>query len=357
MANKFSEITPQILELTQKCISNSTINAELYGKYDVKRGLRDINGKGVLAGLTDISEVRSYTVVDSEIVPCEGKLFYRGVDIEQIVSGFIRDKRFGFEETAYLLLFGALPTESELTEFRTLLANYRTLPTSFVRDIIMKAPSSDMMNTLARSVLTLYSYDENANDISLPNVLRQSLQLIALFPLLAVYGYQAYVHYHDGQSLFIHPPVPELSTAENILHILRTDCKYTELEANVESLSRIYRPEGIDLCSRRYQEILHFCRDEYHIAEPALSGIYEAYLSELLHHFALLRAYAPAPARQKRKKIRTSMGSSEFQDLLRHARALDLLHPLPCYLLKQKQYGLYRVIMQIHRSIKKRSAK
>lgn len=126
---------------------------------------------------------------------------------------------------------------------------------------------------------------------------------------------------------------------------------------NVESLSRIYRPEGIDLCSRRYQEILHFCRDEYHIAEPALSGIYEAYLSELLHHFALLRAYAPAPARQKRKKIRTSMGSSEFQDLLRHARALDLLHPLPCYLLKQKQYGLYRVIMQIHRSIKKRSAK
>lgn len=243
MANKFSEITPQILELTQKCISNSTINAELYGKYDVKRGLRDINGKGVLAGLTDISEVRSYTVVDSEIVPCEGKLFYRGVDIEQIVSGFIRDKRFGFEETAYLLLFGALPTESELTEFRTLLANYRTLPTSFVRDIIMKAPSSDMMNTLARSVLTLYSYDENANDISLPNVLRQSLQLIALFPLLAVYGYQAYVHYHDGQSLFIHPPVPELSTAENILHILRADCKYTELEAKILDIALVLHAE------------------------------------------------------------------------------------------------------------------
>ena len=243
MANKFSEITPQILELTQKCISNSTINSELYGKYDVKRGLRDINGKGVLAGLTDISEVRSYTVVDSEIVPCEGKLFYRGVDIEQIVSGFIRDKRFGFEETAYLLLFGALPTESELTEFRALLANYRTLPTSFVRDIIMKAPSSDMMNTLARSVLTLYSYDENANDISLPNVLRQSLQLIALFPLLAVYGYQAYVHYHDGQSLFIHPPVPELSTAENILHILRTDCKYTELEAKILDIALVLHAE------------------------------------------------------------------------------------------------------------------
>ena len=243
MANKFSEITPQIVELTEKCIGNSTIDAELYGKYDVKRGLRDINGKGVLAGLTDISEVRSYTVVDNEMVPCEGKLFYRGVDIEKIVSGFIRDKRFGFEETTYLLLFGELPTQKELSEFCTLLANYRTLPTSFVRDIIMKAPSSDMMNTLARSVLTLYSYDENANDISLPNVLRQSLQLIALFPLLAVYGYQAYVHYHDGQSLFIHQPVPELSTAENILHILRADCKYTELEAKILDIALVLHAE------------------------------------------------------------------------------------------------------------------
>lgn len=243
MANRFSEITPQIVELTKKCIGNSTIDPELYGKYDVKRGLRDINGKGVLAGLTDISEVRSYTVVDNEMVPCEGKLFYRGVDIEKIVSGFIRDKRFGFEETAYLLLFGELPTQKELDEFCTLLANYRTLPTSFVRDIIMKAPSSDMMNTLARSVLTLYSYDENANDISLPNVLRQSLQLIALFPLLAVYGYQAYVHYHDGQSLFIHQPVPELSTAENILHILRADCKYTELEAKILDIALVLHAE------------------------------------------------------------------------------------------------------------------
>lgn len=243
MANRFSEITPQIVELTEKCIGNSTIDPELYGKYDVKRGLRDINGKGVLAGLTDISEVRSYTVVDNEMVPCEGKLFYRGVDIEKIVSGFIRDKRFGFEETAYLLLFGELPTQKELDDFCTLLANYRTLPTSFVRDIIMKAPSSDMMNTLARSVLTLYSYDENANDISLPNVLRQSLQLIALFPLLAVYGYQAYVHYHDGQSLFIHQPVPELSTAENILHILRADCKYTELEAKILDIALVLHAE------------------------------------------------------------------------------------------------------------------
>ena len=219
------------------------INQELYSKYEVKRGLRDINGKGVLAGLTEISEVRSYTVVDSEMVPCEGKLFYRGIDIEQIVEGFVLEKRFGFEEVTYLLLFGELPNKQQLEEFSALLSHYRTLPTSFVRDIIMKAPSSDMMNTLARSVLTLYSYDERANDISIPNVLRQCLQLIALFPLLSVYGYQAYRHYHDGQSLFIHQPQPELSTAENILHILRPDSSYTELEARILDIALVLHAE------------------------------------------------------------------------------------------------------------------
>lgn len=239
----YSELTPEILELSQKCVDNGSINPELYGKYEVKRGLRDINGKGVLAGLTEISEVRSYTVVDSEMVPCEGKLFYRGVDIEEIVGGFIKDKRFGFEETTYLLLFGELPNKAQLDEFTALLAHYRTLPTSFVRDIIMKAPSPDMMNTLARSVLTLYSYDERANDISIPNVLRQSLQLIALFPLLSVYGYQAYSHYHDGQSLFIHSPLPELSTAENILRILRPDSQYTELEAKILDVALVLHAE------------------------------------------------------------------------------------------------------------------
>lgn len=239
----YSELTPEILELSQKCVDNGSINPELYGKYEVKRGLRDINGKGVLAGLTEISEVRSYTVVDSEMVPCEGKLFYRGVDIEEIVGGFIKDKRFGFEETTYLLLFGELPNKEQLDEFTALLAHYRTLPTSFVRDIIMKAPSPDMMNTLARSVLTLYSYDERANDISIPNVLRQSLQLIALFPLLSVYGYQAYSHYHDGQSLFIHSPLPELSTAENILRILRPDSQYTELEAKILDVALVLHAE------------------------------------------------------------------------------------------------------------------
>lgn len=237
--NSFSTITPEITKLSELCIENSSINPELYSKFDVKRGLRDINGKGVLTGLTEIAEVRSYITVDNEMIPCEGKLFYRGLDIEDIVNGFVSEKRFGFEETSYLLLFGKLPNEKELKEFNQLLGHYRSLPTSFVRDIIMKAPSHDMMNTLARSVLTLYSYDEAADDISIPNVLRQCLQLIALFPQLSVYGYQAFKHYHDGQSLFIHSPDPELSTAENILRLLRPDSKYTELEARILDIALV----------------------------------------------------------------------------------------------------------------------
>ncbi len=240
---KFSEITPKLLELTELCKSHNNINPELYTKYDVKRGLRDISGKGVLAGLTEISEVRSYIIQDSDLVPCEGKLFYRGYDIEEIVAGFIGEDRFGFEEVTYLLLFGELPSHEQLDEFRKLLATYSTLPTSFVRDIIMKAPSPDMMNTLARSVLTLYAYDDNANDISIPNVLRQCQQLIALFPLFSVYGYQAYRHYHDGQSLFIHQPDPELSIAENILHLLRPDSQYTALEAKILDVALVLHAE------------------------------------------------------------------------------------------------------------------
>lgn len=241
--DRFSEITPEILELTKRCEKNSYINPELYGKYEVKRGLRDINGKGVLTGLTEISEIRSYTIIDSEMVPCDGKLFYRGIDIEDIVKGFIKEKRFGFEEVVYLLIFGELPDTNTLEAFKQMIAHYRTLPTSFVRDIIMKAPSNDMMNTLARSVLTLYSYDTKANDTSIPNVLRQCLQLIALFPLLSVYGYQAYRHYHDGQSLFIHIPQSDLSTSENILHLLRPDSKYTELEAKILDVALVLHAE------------------------------------------------------------------------------------------------------------------
>ncbi|MFZ2537924.1 MAG: citrate/2-methylcitrate synthase [Oscillospiraceae bacterium] len=240
----FSEITPAIVDLTKLCIDNSTINSELYTKYAVNRGLRDLKGNGVLTGLTEISEIVSSKTTDTgEKVSCEGELYYRGVNIDDIVNGFIKDKRFGFEETTYLLLFGKLPTKSELKGFNDVIANYRSLPTSFVRDIILKAPSADMMNTLARSVLTLYSYDTNANDIGIENVLRQCLQLIALFPLLSVYGYQAYAHYHDNQSLFIHNPLPELSTAENILYILRQDSKYTELEARILDLALVLHAE------------------------------------------------------------------------------------------------------------------
>ncbi len=241
--NKYTEITPELMELADLCKKNTVINPELYAKYDVKRGLRDISGKGVLTGLTEICEILSYTIVDNDYVPCEGKLFYRGVDVEEIIQGFMKENRFGFEEVTYLLLFGNLPSKEKLDQFTRLLENYRELPPSFVRDIIMKAPSKDMMNTLARSVLTLYSYDEKAEDISIENVLRQSLQLIAVFPLLSVYGYQAYSHYHFGKSLVIHPPKEGLSTAESILYMLRPDMKYTELEAKILDIALVLHAE------------------------------------------------------------------------------------------------------------------
>lgn len=241
--NVFSEITPDIIRLAKMSEQANLIDSELFTKYDVKRGLRDLNGKGVLAGLTNISDVRAKKIVDGVEVPTHGRLFYRGYDVKDLVSGFTRDNRFGFEEVTYLLLFNKLPNEKELADFRVLLSKYRTLPTSFVRDIIMKAPSSDMMNTLARSVLTLYSYDDRADDVSLPNVLRQCLQLISLFPLLSIYGYQAYCHYHDGKSLFIHQPDPALSTAENILRILRPDSSYTPLEAKLLDIALVLHME------------------------------------------------------------------------------------------------------------------
>ena len=239
----YSEVTPEIVRLSNKCIENGSIDPELYSKYEVKRGLRDLSGKGVLTGLTEVSKIQSYIVEDDDMIPCEGKLYYHGVDIEDLVAGFTKEKRFGFEETTYLLLFGELPTKQQLDEFKGILSDYRSLPPSFVRDIILKAPSKDMMNTLARSVLTLYSYDEKANDISIPNVLRQCIQLIANFPMLSVYGYQAYSHYFEGESLIIHPPQKELSTAENILYTLRRDSKYTELEARILDLALVIHAE------------------------------------------------------------------------------------------------------------------
>ena len=240
----FSHITSQIEDLSELCIQNNQIDMGLYDKYEVKRGLRDLNGKGILTGLTEISEIHASDIDENGIShPCDGKLFYRGVNVEDIIAGFTKDKRFGFEEVTYLLLFGKMPDKKELSDFTHLLGEYRCIPPNFVRDIIMKKPSRDIMNAVARSVLMLYSYDDRADDLSIPNVVRQSLQLISELPLLAVYSYQAYRHYHKGGSLIIHEPDPELSTSENILHLLRADGKYTPLEAEILDIALVLHAE------------------------------------------------------------------------------------------------------------------
>lgn len=239
----YSEITPEILALTELCRKSDYIAPELYKLHDVKRGLRDLDGKGVLTGLTEISEVCAYTYENGVRIPQEGELFYRGYSIENLVKGFAGDNRCGFEEITYLLLFGELPTAKQLEKFSSLLFDYRSLPNSFVRDIIMKAPSASVMNAMARSVLTLYSYDDNADDISIPNVLRQCLQLISLFPMIAVYCYQAYNHYFNGKSLVVHTPKPGLSTAEQILYLLRPDNKFTDFEAKVLDVALVLHME------------------------------------------------------------------------------------------------------------------
>lgn len=232
------DVTPPIEALAKKCEENNEIEKELYIKYEVKRGLRDLNGKGVLAGLTNVSDVRAKKIVNGEEVPCEGNLYYRGYNVKDLVNGFLKKEHYGFEEIAYLLLFGELPNESELREFHDVLVERRTLPPTFVRDVIMKAPSKDMMNSLSRSILNLYSYDEKADDTSIPNVLRQCLNLISQFPMLMVYGYHAY-HYRMGEDLFIYAPDPALSTAENILMMLRKDKKYTKLEAKILDMALV----------------------------------------------------------------------------------------------------------------------
>lgn len=243
MGYNFEKITPEIIEFTDICKKNSNIDPELYTKYDVKRGLRDINGKGVLAGLTEISEIISSKTVDGKTVPCDGELYYRGYNVCDLVQGFIGKRRYGFEEVSYLLLMGELPNEAQLDKFKRLLADYRQLPTTFVRDIIMKSPSEDIMNGISRGILTLYSYDDAPNDLSLPNVMRQSVELISLLPLIAVYSFHAKNYYIDGGSFFIHQPRPDYSTAENILHMLRPDSSFTELEATILDLALVLHAE------------------------------------------------------------------------------------------------------------------
>lgn len=273
---EFSEITPKILELSELCYENSNIDPALYSKHDVKRGLRDVNGKGVLTGLTEISDVNAFIEKENgERIPVDGQLYYRGYNVEEIVDGFIKDDRFGFEEVTYLLLFGQLPNAQQLDEFRTLLAYYRSVPMSFVRDIIMKSPSKDIMNSLARSVLTLYSYDSNPDDTSLPNVLRQCIQLISLFPILSVYSFQAYGYFHDNKSLFIHNPQPELSTAENILYMLRPDSKYTKLEAKLLDMALVLHAEhgGGNNSTFTTHVVTSSGSDTYSVMAAALSSL------------------------------------------------------------------------------------
>lgn len=240
---KFSAITPEIEELAKLCTENDKIPPELFIENKVNRGLRDAKGKGVLTGLTEISTSYSSREIDGVMTPIDGELYYRGIDINELVDGFLKEDRFGFEESVYLLLFGELPDSVQLDEFNKILAANRNLPKNFVRDVIMKASNGDIMNSLARSVLTLYSYDDFANDTSIPNVLKQSIRLISTFPLLAIYAYHAYNHFRKGKPLLIHNPNPKLSTAENILSMLRPDNKYTKLEAKILDLALVLHAE------------------------------------------------------------------------------------------------------------------
>ncbi|MGX7418731.1 citrate/2-methylcitrate synthase [Carnobacterium gallinarum] len=244
MNDKTMKLTTEINKLADLCKKNNHIDPILYQKFDVKQGLRDINGKGVLAGLTTISKVQAQTTnAAGKIISTDGLLEYRGITIHDVTQGYLTDKRFGFEEVSYLLLFGNLPNEAELLDFQKLLASKRKLPTNFVRDVLLTASSKDIMNVLARSVLTLASYDESADDISIPNVLDQSLMLISVFPMLAVYAYHAYCHYECEGSLYIHYPSDKLSNAENLLRMLRPDQQYTQSEATILDLALVLHME------------------------------------------------------------------------------------------------------------------
>ena len=247
------------------CENTDLISADLFDEYGVKRGLRDKNGNGVLSGLTHISKIEAFKKVDGQKIPCNGKLWYRG----------FHGERFGYEETAYLLLFGRLPNLTELEEFKRVLNASRTLPTNFTRDVIMKAPSKDIMNSITKSVLTLASYDDNLADPSISNVLRQCLQLIAILPMLSVYGYHAYNHYECGDSFYIHRPDENLSTAENILLMLRPDKAYTDLEAKVLDIALVLHMEhgGGNNSTFTTRVVSSAGSDTYSVVAAALSSL------------------------------------------------------------------------------------
>ncbi len=240
MTNTIDQFIARYAEIAKR---NNAISPAEYHKYNAKRGLRNEDGTGVLIGLTEIGEVHGYVIDDQERVPDEGRLSYRGYNLKDIVQGFQQDKRFGFEEVVYLIVFGELPTPDQLQEFRTVLGELRRLPERFIEDVILRFPSNDIMNKLGRSVLVAYSFDEKPDDLAIPNVVRQSIELIARFPLMAAYGYQAKRHYYDHDSLFIHAPDPQLSIAEILLQMIRPDQQYTPLEAEVLDLALVLHAE------------------------------------------------------------------------------------------------------------------
>lgn len=273
---KKSDLKDYVAKKAVICEQNCRIDYELYDAYGVKKGLRDKNGTGVLAGLTNISHIQAYqTDAEGQKVPCDGKLLYRGYNVTELVRGFIQEQRFGFEEVTYLLLFGQLPDCHELQQFTKVLAQMRTLPTNFTRDVIMKAPSKDIMNTLSRSILTLASYDNNASDLSMSNVLRQCLMMISVFPMLAVYGYHAYNHYECDESLYIHRPDSKLGTAQNILRMLRPDKKYTDLEAHVLDIALVLHMEhgGGNNSSFTTHVVTSSGTDTYSVISAALGSL------------------------------------------------------------------------------------
>lgn len=250
------------------------IDIDLYDKYGVKRGLRDKNGNGVLAGLTAISEITAFKETDEGRIPCDGVLKYRGINVIDLINGR-GDNRYGFEEACYLLLFGKLPDKAQLEEFSSMLSSMRTLPTNFTRDVIMKASNKDLMNSITRSVLTLAAYDDLSADLELSNVLYQCLRLISCFPMLSVYAYQVYNYYESYDSLYIHRPDPELSTAENILRMLRPDMDYTALEAQVLDTALILHMEhgGGNNSSFTTHVVTSAGSDTYSVMAAALSSL------------------------------------------------------------------------------------
>jgi len=276
MQNNSKQIIDSYTEKYSKiCKERGVLDSKLYEKYGVKRGLRDEKGKGVVSGITNISLVKAVEDFDGASIPCEGELYYRGYNINDLIKGFITGNRLGFEETTYLLLFSELPDKEKLEEFKGILSSYGSLPKNFVRDVIMKVPSRDIMNSLTKSVLTMASYDKKASDLTLENVLGQCLKLIGIFPMLSVYGYHAYNHYECGDSFYIHRPDENISFAENILRMLRPDKNYTRIEAEVLDVALVLHMEhgGGNNSTFTTRVVTSAGSDTYSVIAAALSSL------------------------------------------------------------------------------------